>query len=263
MGRLRMATMDEEMLLSDEPRVFDVLHSSSWPAAVAPPRRRPEPPKAPLRRPMPADWEVPPLALPDVPLKRRSLTAATASLEGSSGTHPASNDSSRPASAGAPVGSCGGGSANGKVDGEEAGDAEEDDEPFMFDLDGGPSGASDEADENEDDDVFLPKATSGQESAAAFGFQYQLVGLDELEDGRSPTTDKGSWGTAQHRAQTAVEGGGARSAALRITVAATIFSRSRSGSMSPRLGASPVLLSALKHIAAEAEITERLRRGTL
>eukprot|EP00444_Apocalathium_aciculiferum_P001530 CAMPEP_0183391068 /NCGR_PEP_ID=MMETSP0370-20130417/6205_1 /TAXON_ID=268820 /ORGANISM="Peridinium aciculiferum, Strain PAER-2" /LENGTH=260 /DNA_ID=CAMNT_0025570733 /DNA_START=38 /DNA_END=820 /DNA_ORIENTATION=+ len=260
MARLRMATMDEEMLLSDEPRVFDVLHSSSWPAAVAPPRRRPEPPKAPLRRPMPAHWEVPPLELPDVPLKRRSLTASTASLEGSSGAHPASNDSSRPASAGAPLGSCGGGSANGEVNGEEAGDAEEDDEPFMFDLDGGPSVASDDADENSDDDVFLPKATSGQDRAAAFGFK---AAAEIQPDGRSPTTDKGSWGKAQHRAQTAVEGGGATSAALRIMVAGTIFSRSWSGSMSPRLGASPVLLSALEHVAAEAEITERIRRGTL
>lgn len=47
----------------------DAIFSSSWPA-VTPSRLRPEPPKAPCRKPSFASWDVPPLSLPAA--KRRA-----------------------------------------------------------------------------------------------------------------------------------------------------------------------------------------------
>jgi len=57
---------------------MDGFLSSSWPAA-APPTQRPQPPRAPLRKPCNATWEVPALELPMATKKRRSNTSASAS----------------------------------------------------------------------------------------------------------------------------------------------------------------------------------------
>jgi len=190
------------------------------------------------------DWEVPPLELPNAPSKRRSLTASTTSLAGSAGTLP-TDDDSRPASATAPVGSDG--AEVGSPIGEAA--ASEDDEEGIFALDGGVHDGS--PDNDCDDDVNRDC------------FQLTLVGLDDIEDSKESNLTKGfntlAGGPTGHRFLPP-EGS---TTAPPMPTAGAIFSRSRSGSMSPPLGASPVLLSALEQVAAEAEITEKFRRGTM
>jgi len=73
MARARTKTHDyaEPEPLSEV--TMDGFLSSSWPAA-APPRNRPEPPRAPLRKPSDVNWEVPEYHLPVAP-KKRSLSA--------------------------------------------------------------------------------------------------------------------------------------------------------------------------------------------
>jgi len=73
MARARTKTHDyaEAEPLSEV--TMDGFLSSSWPAA-APMRNRPEPPRAPLRKPSDVNWEVPPYQLPVAP-KKRSLSA--------------------------------------------------------------------------------------------------------------------------------------------------------------------------------------------
>mmetsp|Transcript_58148 Transcript_58148/g.109574 ORF Transcript_58148/g.109574 Transcript_58148/m.109574 type:complete len:182 (-) Transcript_58148:59-604(-) len=84
MARARVDTYCVE----DRPNVQDTsaLLSSSWPAAVAPMRHRPQPPRAPLRRPCPASREPPPLMLPSSPLYSPKVVSRSRSPSEMSGT---------------------------------------------------------------------------------------------------------------------------------------------------------------------------------
>jgi len=61
---------------------MDGFLSSSWPAA-APPTMRPQPPRAPLRKPALATWEVPAFLLPTAPKKQRASLSGSASPDAS------------------------------------------------------------------------------------------------------------------------------------------------------------------------------------
>jgi len=61
---------------------MDGFLSSSWPAA-APPTMRPQPPRAPLRKPALATWEVPDFQLPTAPKKQRASLSGSASPDAS------------------------------------------------------------------------------------------------------------------------------------------------------------------------------------
>jgi len=75
--RARTKTHDDATRLVPEPLTevtMDGFLSCSFPGAAPPPRNRPEPPRAPLRKPSDVSWEVPPYQLPVAP-KKRSLSA--------------------------------------------------------------------------------------------------------------------------------------------------------------------------------------------
>lgn len=201
MARGRVTSFDGDLFQDSQVNHMEMLLSSSWPAATPSSRHRPEPPRAPLRKPSDADWEVPPLQLPTGPRKRSSSTDG-----GSTTTREDAFDAPAllPAAA------------------EDFAD-EEDEEEGIFGWEAGGGGHHVAAEDDEEDD--------GR-------FQLQLVGLDE--DIGSPA---GS------------EQGGERAGR-----------RAASFSTSPQLGASPVLLSALERVAAEAGThlgAGRYRIGTL
>merc|ERR1719440_2095168 len=82
MARARLVSYDETSL-PVEPMAsvtMDGFLSSSYPGAAPPPRMRPEPPRAPLRKPSDVSWEVPPLELPMAP-KKRSLSDSHTTTE--------------------------------------------------------------------------------------------------------------------------------------------------------------------------------------
>lgn len=83
MARQRTKTYDEIDSKFGEPLsevTMDGFLSSSYPGAAPPPRNRPEPPRAPLRKPSDVSWEVPPLELPMAP-KKRSLSDSHTTTE--------------------------------------------------------------------------------------------------------------------------------------------------------------------------------------
>lgn len=184
-GSYRRMGMDDDFLpdLTFEGR--NAILASSFPGAVAPPRRRPEPPKPPERRPSLISWEVPPLALPK-PSPRIGTTIA--------------EDQDVAAHL----------------------DDEDEDEGCVFALDGGPN----------DDDPDSP-CDGGADD---LGFDYELVGLDGDDDDV-----------------------GAERVDLTERVATSFLSpcvRYESEG-APSLGASPTLLSAIEHVAAEAEAARK------
>lgn len=61
---------------------MDGFLSSSWPAA-APPTMRQQPPRAPLRKPAQATWDVPAFELPTVPKKQRASLSGSVSPDAS------------------------------------------------------------------------------------------------------------------------------------------------------------------------------------
>mmetsp|Transcript_4729 Transcript_4729/g.13193 ORF Transcript_4729/g.13193 Transcript_4729/m.13193 type:complete len:191 (-) Transcript_4729:618-1190(-) len=75
MARRQLYSLDEEQLEAlrlPMPSFTDAMMASSWPAATLPSRHRPEPPRAPLRKPSDVNWDVPLLSLPEAP-KRKSF----------------------------------------------------------------------------------------------------------------------------------------------------------------------------------------------
>eukprot|EP00931_Biecheleriopsis_adriatica_P075395 TRINITY_DN49262_c0_g1_i1.p2 TRINITY_DN49262_c0_g1~~TRINITY_DN49262_c0_g1_i1.p2 ORF type:complete len:216 (-),score=56.55 TRINITY_DN49262_c0_g1_i1:91-738(-) len=118
------------------------------------------------------------------------------------------------------------------LDAEEGADENEEDEEeegCVFDLDGGTGGGPD-ADE---DDGFG-------------GLQFRMAGLDDGEDSNEDFASIPKRLVADEPVSPGSEG-----------------KRDRSESMSPVLGASPTLLSALEMVAAEAGTKSRPRRGTV
>jgi len=243
MQRRPFATFDDGSI--DDAPDFDGMErfrASSWPVATSMMRFRLEPPKPPPRKPTQADWDVPPLSLPNAPSKRRSLTTSTCSLSGSTGEGglSVSDDGLSPA-----PGTLEEGAAE-----DEA--AEEEDEACVFALDG------DGGDEGFDSGGF-------DDDTPEAGFQYQMVGFDDLhEDAKSSgSVHKGAvrlcdgLGASTRRATAGGRVGGG------LAAFGAAGKLNHSGSMSPPLGASPVLLSALEQVAAEVEISERHRRGTM
>jgi len=83
MARQRTETYDAGNFVSEplSEVTMDGFLSSSWPAAAPPPRNRPEPPRAPLRKPSDVSWEVPPLELPMAPKKRSLSTCGSGTTE--------------------------------------------------------------------------------------------------------------------------------------------------------------------------------------
>lgn len=233
--RGRFASFDEDLLAA--PVDFDNmdgLMASSWPAAQAPPKFRQGPPRAPLRKPSSADWEVPPLLLPQGP-RKRSNSGSSTTREDAEATLPPS------------------------VEEED----EEDAEACVFGFEDG--GAN-----NDDEDDELDT------------FQLELVGLDDPDQDDFPASGMParSGGYLANNVLAAGHGHGASSYPGCGYAGNTLLDghspvgslggrtrqKTESFSVSPNLGASPVLLSALERVAAEAGKHEgggRSRTGTL
>mmetsp|Transcript_67385 Transcript_67385/g.144144 ORF Transcript_67385/g.144144 Transcript_67385/m.144144 type:complete len:219 (+) Transcript_67385:116-772(+) len=218
MERPRIVSMDTEFLMGPSSLTAgapDQFLSSSFPGASAPPRRRPEPPRAPERKPSSVSWEadVPPLELPLAPSKR-TMTEGT--IDEATTTYEPS--------------------------GEDA-DDDEDEEACVFSLE---TSGTPQFDDNDD-----------EEGGAAV--QYTMSGLDDFGE------DLPSEGARVGGASSAYLFGSMPTGKPASGCGATLRARSRShsGSMSPKLGASPMLLSVLEQVAAEAEIRERPRLASV
>mmetsp|Transcript_23136 Transcript_23136/g.47140 ORF Transcript_23136/g.47140 Transcript_23136/m.47140 type:complete len:203 (-) Transcript_23136:54-662(-) len=186
MARPFCSSFNEDLLL-EPPAHMDGGLSSSWPRASPTSRHgRPEPPRAPLRRPSDATWEVPPLQLPTKPRKEVLSPGPSAhgSTHGSSSTREDMRDEAF----------------------EEQEDEDDEEEACVFAFEG--------AVEEEDDDGGHMKL--------------QLVGFDDDDDG-----DVSAFGPT-------------------LTTAEAARGDARQTASQPKLGASPVLLSALERVAAEA-----------
>lgn len=120
MARHRLGTFDGDYMLEPLSEVtMDGFLSSSFPGA-APPPKRPQPPRAPLRKPSDVSWDVPPLALPEAPKKGKLPHGSFAS-----GT--TLDEECQPLD-------------------EKSDDSGEEDEPAIFALDGGGGDDDDEGD---------------------------------------------------------------------------------------------------------------------
>lgn len=230
MPRDRTVSMDEDLLVQGHGNkldvegadniFFDMCSASSWPAASPRPRRRLDPPKAPIRRPAAVDWEVPPLELPTVSMKRRSFVKSI----------------SRTTSPGATTNSDGGGPASTAVPiddlhtSDEAGD---EDAMWQYDFDDTPSNRIRHFDED-------------NPTVRVRNFKYELTGLDALEDGQ----DLDEYRTRDSSLAVDPPEGGSTLGPMLQPVSKYRFE----GRKIPSLGASSVLLSALKQVAAEAHI---------
>jgi len=206
MARGRITSFDED-LLQERPAEMDGLMASSWPAAQARLKNRPEPPRAPLRKPSDADWDVPPLLLPQGPKKR------SGSIDGSSTTREDAEALLPPS-----------------VEEEDEDEQEdEDDEACVF-------GFQDGAGNNQDDDDDEYDT-----------FQMELKGIESDDEAAGVSSAaKGGYLASKVLAPASVDAFTVGSLEGRTRV------KTESFSVSPALGASPVLLSALERVAAEA-----------
>lgn len=226
-GRRRMSADDVPTGDSSFPSPDDAFLSCSWPA-VTPSRLRPEPPKAPLRRPSVVSWEVPPLKLP---AGAKGVTAKRVS-----GSLPSESTEFDDFFA---------------IHEDEEKDNEEE-ETCVFTLDMGGGGRSrvssgsgvgnSNHDDGHDDDENDDYAAGGGKR-----FQYEMVGLDVgMED-----LDLGDGDDGEEKA---IESFG---------MDVEFGKRSRGSSFSPDFGTSPSLMSALEHVAAEVRNPYRSRFASM
>mmetsp|Transcript_100703 Transcript_100703/g.285401 ORF Transcript_100703/g.285401 Transcript_100703/m.285401 type:complete len:221 (+) Transcript_100703:25-687(+) len=199
----------------------DVVLSSSWPATQPPRPNTIEPPVAPRRKPSGCSWEVPPLELPVAPIKKRAASGAS---RGRSITGSFTTKAGSFTSDLAATSFVTTAPSEDQAVGGTSFVSDQEDEAGVFELDDGIGG-------------HLGEDSDGEDT-----YQFQFVCLDETYD---PEV--------------------ALSSAEREVCDAPPFNfertRERCQSMSPALGASPMLLSVLEQVAQEAR--SRPRFGTL
>mmetsp|Transcript_130159 Transcript_130159/g.376566 ORF Transcript_130159/g.376566 Transcript_130159/m.376566 type:complete len:235 (-) Transcript_130159:179-883(-) len=220
MAHLQSSSLTVDVMMAETgfQGVDGTFRACSWPAAT-PSRLKPEPPKAPSRKPSIADWEVPPLALPVANTKRRHLTVSTFSFTSSVGL-----------STGSFTGSTGEGGKTGSACSSFAGRGLPEDHALQ------------EEDFDMDSDNDLYDVDVDEEAYEAVIFALDGDHADDNDDDESDSI--------------AFQMGGAesgQSSKVSSFIGKARCIRSVGGSSTPPLGASPMLLSALEEVAkAEA-----------